>query len=1286
MGGFSVGHTKRPKLRICRRRTPVVPLALDSWKVSFGKFLELFFYQTSLYCRADLCPHSINYHHTVNFGYRGLVTRFFYTPIVLSEVSIPPLKLYVDSRVNIEIKRADAEQLRTQIVRFWDSLAERLKGFDIWDLVLTERIEACRVELNEMLKMAEAERVYMLQFVNQVNENTHPADTLALNAVRTVVQEKIYDWDSRFDQFARDYILPERDFRKHAGRKIRHMLLGPPPESGTKTGVPSVVGSPTQQTSPRLTSRVPTEVTAGAGEPSEVPSLGKKLEDLVLANNHLTTPAADSTNPVPPSNQQDLPLFPELGESDSEVSIPDLDTFLQGLNHPHCVEDTQWLPYPVNMNPTVYRRLSIEHMRAEAAEGRVPSPELSSEEINPTPESLYPDSEGPEASAMWDRDTDASLFPLPALTGETGGVSVVSTAPFVHVPLGPRVRKYGGPTPGQTTDDDLASVSSSPAKGTATPEFLSALASRSVNPRRSVETWSMPTNQARDRSTGPVPRKPTGPSRRDLPVLKANGVPIAGLPPLPPSIGGGPGIGPRPPGMRMGRPLPSPSLIPQPSTSYLAPNRRLSALGPPDPHQISLAPTRDAVPPPGGRGRGRQSSSPHPPSDARWRANVSRVAHRIQATLGRSGDGKQRLNRIFQINSTKLMRRSTAPVRPRLELYSTTNDAVKAGNDEENGLDRRASGSDRLNRRGRLTPTPADPTVASSLLPPSRRLLSHAKPPERAKPRNIRGPARVSSSTYGGAAPPYAQSQNRNSSAYGPSRSVTNHSQHHPATSSTTLDHPDENETGTSTRIPPVRHRPRSPVPVRSRPGPGRPLAGSSSNQSGAPGPVGPTSVFGGPARGKGRGHSTITTTMGATPPPPRRLRDSDVLPTEPAYPGEFDGDHYSDSRNVSGSSSSSDLSFVDDDGDDDEEEDDDDVDSEGEQMLAALLGADFLRLTRTPSPPPGEEFDPFGDTAKSPRDEIGQPKRPRRRHHTSHRPNRRPPPEIPLDYDLGILGPAEWTTDDNANDSTFFDPSPTVATPHESVVSVTPSEQTSVLKAISNYLVPALTHLLLPLDYPLPPTAHVLPDSAVVIYEDQLSTIIAYTLSSRDFRHQFSAIAQQAALPAAAAAVAATESPAVDSPNLIHLETSLKSPQSNHARYEFSHGPAKFTCKIFFAEQFDALRRSCDCDSAFIESLSRCSPWNASGGKSGSAFLKTQDNRFILKQISKPEMDAFLKFAPNYFHYLAEAIFHELPTLLAKIYGIYTISLKNAVTGRSVKLDVMIMENLFYERTISRT
>lgn len=52
---------------------------------------------------------------------------------------------------------------------------------------------------------------------------------------------------------------------------------------------------------------------------------------------------------------------------------------------------------------------------------------------------------------------------------------------------------------------------------------------------------------------------------------------------------------------------------------------------------------------------------------------------------------------------------------------------------------------------------------------------------------------------------------------------------------------------------------------------------------------------------------------------------------------------------------------------------------------------------------------------------------------------------------------------------------------------------------------------------------------------------------------------------------------------------------------------------------------------------------WDATGGKSGSAFLKTRDDRFIMKQLSKVELEAFIKFAPHYFEYMHKAIYHKV-------------------------------------------
>jgi 1-phosphatidylinositol-3-phosphate 5-kinase len=73
------------------------------------------------------------------------------------------------------------------------------------------------------------------------------------------------------------------------------------------------------------------------------------------------------------------------------------------------------------------------------------------------------------------------------------------------------------------------------------------------------------------------------------------------------------------------------------------------------------------------------------------------------------------------------------------------------------------------------------------------------------------------------------------------------------------------------------------------------------------------------------------------------------------------------------------------------------------------------------------------------------------------------------------------------------------------------------------------------------------------------------------------------------------------------------------------------------------------------IESLARCIKWDARGGKSGSAFLKTRgtsllkydirvlthltDDRFIAKEISRAELQTMETFAPSYFDYMSSAL-----------------------------------------------
>ncbi|ODV97519.1 hypothetical protein PACTADRAFT_14061 [Pachysolen tannophilus NRRL Y-2460] len=244
-------------------------------------------------------------------------------------------------------------------------------------------------------------------------------------------------------------------------------------------------------------------------------------------------------------------------------------------------------------------------------------------------------------------------------------------------------------------------------------------------------------------------------------------------------------------------------------------------------------------------------------------------------------------------------------------------------------------------------------------------------------------------------------------------------------------------------------------------------------------------------------------------------------------------------------------------------------------------------------------------------------------------------------------------------------------------------TERVSLMKTLTNFWADRSATLWKPLDYPLNSSEHIFVDSDVLVREDEPSSLIAFCLSSSDYMSKLGLTKE----------TNNNDNVSINTGNLNNsgettmpgLEEIMLKKTAIHLKYQFQEGASTLSCKIFFAEQFNAFRQQCGCDGNFIQSLSRCIKWDSAGGKSGSAFLKTLDDRFIIKELSHSEMDAFVKFAPSYFEYLAQALFHDLPTVLAKIFGFFQIQIINPINGKNFKMDVIIMENLFYDRKTSR-
>jgi 1-phosphatidylinositol-3-phosphate 5-kinase len=226
-------------------------------------------------------------------------------------------------------------------------------------------------------------------------------------------------------------------------------------------------------------------------------------------------------------------------------------------------------------------------------------------------------------------------------------------------------------------------------------------------------------------------------------------------------------------------------------------------------------------------------------------------------------------------------------------------------------------------------------------------------------------------------------------------------------------------------------------------------------------------------------------------------------------------------------------------------------------------------------------------------------------------------------------------------------------------------------------------------LEYPLHSTEHVFEDSDIIVREDEPSSVIAISLSSSDYLKKLDEFRNNPKTnprtrhrhTTSMASASFTEE--ADLNNIV--EASLLSDTGTHMKYSFAHGSVRASCKIFYAESFDALRRRCGVADRFVESMSRCLKFDSKGGKTKSIFLKTLDNRFIIKSLQEVELKAFTKFAPDYFNFMSHTLFHGVPSVIAKMFGLFQVIIKNPVTGMDFSYYLLVMENLFYDHNPNR-
>ncbi|KAM9664642.1 1-phosphatidylinositol 3-phosphate 5-kinase isoform 8-T9 [Trichechus inunguis] len=275
--------------------------------------------------------------------------------------------------------------------------------------------------------------------------------------------------------------------------------------------------------------------------------------------------------------------------------------------------------------------------------------------------------------------------------------------------------------------------------------------------------------------------------------------------------------------------------------------------------------------------------------------------------------------------------------------------------------------------------------------------------------------------------------------------------------------------------------------------------------------------------------------------------------------------------------------------------------------------------------------------------------------------------------------------------------------------------KEKSTMKAIFANLLPGNSYN--PIPFPFDPDKHYLMYEhervPIAVCEKEPSSIIAFALSCKEYRNALEELSKATLWNSAEEGLQTNStldsrpksSSPVRLPDISGGQTNRTAeaePQPNeadggdtqkkqltnpHVELQFSDANAKFYCRLYYAGEFHKMREVIlgSGEEDFIRSLSHSSPWQARGGKSGAAFYATEDDRFILKQMPRLEVQSFLDFAPHYFNYITNAVQQKRPTALAKILGVYRIGYKNSQNNTEKKLDLLVMENLFYGRKMAQ-
>jgi 1-phosphatidylinositol-3-phosphate 5-kinase len=208
---------------LCELTLNVSRMSENSYRYSFGKWLELAFYAKDLKHRGGSCPHDVNRYHVRYFGYDNWAVRFQYDTVDVLSLVVPDMRFSWDPEGDVRLKAKEKSSISAKIKRFFDSVGDRWKSISM-ENVTPEKQDACKAEVARFLGQVQSQRESLFSTLERIWDESMVLDRLPLNRVLKDLQDYVVQWDTQFTEFEKNFLPSDKDIRRLTAMQLRKIV------------------------------------------------------------------------------------------------------------------------------------------------------------------------------------------------------------------------------------------------------------------------------------------------------------------------------------------------------------------------------------------------------------------------------------------------------------------------------------------------------------------------------------------------------------------------------------------------------------------------------------------------------------------------------------------------------------------------------------------------------------------------------------------------------------------------------------------------------------------------------------------------------------------------------------------------------------------------------------------------------------------------------------------------------------------------------------------------------